>query len=78
MSDTTAQVRAIIEGAITDLMRLGMERESAARLLAIQGLIRMASDAARKELLYLVDPENHASPEEIAACGDEDDDEGID
>ncbi|WP_420564150.1 hypothetical protein [Thalassobaculum sp.] len=75
MSDATAQVRAIIEGAISDLIRLGMERENAASLLAIQGLIRMPSDEARKDLLYLVDPEHHASPEELAACGEEADDE---
>jgi hypothetical protein len=52
--DINAQARAIIETAIRDLVALGMERESAAHLLAVQGSIRMVNRAALRTLVRMI------------------------
>lgn len=62
MKDPNEQVREIVEGAITSLIRMGMERERAAALLAVQAFIRMPSIEARRGLLHLIDSDEFEDP----------------
>ncbi len=43
MADTDAILRAIIERALSDLVKLGLTHEGAAVLLAVQGIVRLDS-----------------------------------
>jgi hypothetical protein len=62
--DLNQRVRDVIEGAIGALVALGMDRAEAARLLAVQGIVRMADDAERESLHELLGyPEDEYGPD---------------
>lgn len=70
-----AAVRSVVEGAIRELIALGMEPEGAAALLAVQGINRMPDPQARRALLPIVfDVQPDELPPEIARWSPDDDD----
>jgi hypothetical protein len=59
------RIRDLIEGLIGDLGRLGMDRQNAARLMVVQGAIRLDELADLEEMQDFID-------REVAEWGDDD------
>ena len=63
--DINTRISAIIEGAIQDLIALGMERQGAIRMLAVQAIVRLGeNDTVKDELVDLLGYTVVAPPDE--------------